>query len=186
MKIRLSDRTCVCFLTAEEAVVEKLRNRCIEQVLLLAINPLYLLFFILEERTDNYMLWLAELFTRAYEVEAITDMVPPQWKLAVQEDKKSQLADFDELLKELYSVNTELSHFKTVMKFALKFGKFCLQTIDDIEDLRDELGLDILKMQHRSQLTDCIRFVHNRNEVKQDKLDEVLSRLGRQINVVRS
>lgn len=187
MKIRLSDRACVCFLFSRQPhVADALRDRCIEQASLLAIHPLYMLHFILEERTAMYDDWLQGLFDDVYEIEAVTDMVPPSWKKAVQETKRSQLADIDELLKQLHSTNTELSACGTVMKFAVKFGEFVLHAIDAVEDVRAEQGLDILRRHDRSRLTDCVRFVHDRNQFRQDKLDEVLRRLGRQINVVRS
>lgn len=187
MKIRLSDRAGLCFLCAREShVVEALRNRCIKQKHLLAIHPLYLLLFILEERTAVYNAWLQKLYIDAFEIEAVTEMAPPTWKSAVMETKKNQLADFDEVLKRLHSVSAELSHSNTVMRFAVKFGHFCLRTIDTVENLCAELDLEALKRQHRSQLNDCVRFVHDRNEFRKDKLDEVLYRLERQINVVRS
>jgi hypothetical protein len=110
IRIRLRDRACVCLLSSKlEERVTDLRSRCIRQANLLCYYPSHLLTFLFEERMEEYMRWLYELWDEVGRLESSTGMLPPTWKVSDASNHLNIISeDFGNLLQRLHAVNVEL------------------------------------------------------------------------------
>jgi hypothetical protein len=72
------------------------------------------------------------------------------------------------------------------MSFALKYGKFCLETLSITENYRAQQRLAPLGGSQRAALEDDIRFTTQACLATKARLDESLNRIKGQINVVRA
>jgi hypothetical protein len=188
IRIQFSTRKCIAFLSGRrEEDIKDVRSRCLLNSDLLKTHPFYLLCFIYEHRYERWTDWFADLWRDIAEIETLTNMTHPRWKLQGIDTKRLQsLSRADTLLGQLYATNIELCHSHTVMSFALKFGKFCFNVLDEAEKRRQDLGLRPLPMRYRSDLEESLKSTTVRFESMADRLSELKDRLMGQINVVCS
>jgi len=119
------------------------------------------------------------------EVETLTNTAHPGWTLKSFDPERMQhLSNTDRLLSQLHATNCELCHCRTVMTYALKFGKFALATLAAVEKHRLDLGLRPIPARHRSGLQESVDAMVVRCDSVSDRLAELKERLTGQINVV--
>jgi len=186
MRVQLSSRNCVAFLSASsEDDVQDIRSRCILNAHLLKTHPLYLLPFIYDSRYRQWTDWFAHLWMGVAETEARTKLAHPNYTMSeLDTNDTDSSARFDILLRKLHSTDTELCHGSTVMAFGLKFGRFCLEVLDEAEERRQALGFRPLPMRFRSDLEERLKSTIVRLETVRDRMSELKSRLVGQTNVV--
>lgn len=185
MRIRLADLATVTFLTSmNEETGQTIRRKCVERRHLLAKHPLYFLAFIYEDRCFEYKTWFDDILEEINVVESATGMTRNTWKMQLSPRLWEWFSDYDNLLRQLYASNTELSHFDTVTTFSIKFGDFLLAALKMLVDLRVEVGLAPLPKRDFRCLEERIAFTRSRCDLTADKTREMLERVRGQINVV--
>lgn len=186
MRIRLADFATVIFLTSmNEETGQSIRRKCIERRHLLAKHPLYFLALIYEDRCFEYKTWFDDILEEINVVESATGMTRNTWKMQLSPRLWEWFSNYDNLLRQLYASNTELSHFDTVTTFSIKLGDFLLDALKLLDDLRVEVALAPMTKRDFRCLQERIAFTRSRCDLTADKTREMLERVQGQINVVR-
>lgn len=139
---------------------------------------------VIEARSLEHNAAFEKTLYRIYEVESATEMTLPSWKLRLPHITKEWLADFDNLLKRLHELHTQMCHFDTVSTFYIKWAVFLLKSVDLLEELRAEVGLAQMSKKDARILRERIQFTLSRCEYTAAKTKEMLARVKGQINVV--
>lgn len=186
MRIRLTDLSTVCLLS----VMNGNTSRTIERIFskrgrLISSHPLHFLVLALEARSLEHNAAFEKTLYRIYEAESATEMTPPSWKLQLPNATRDWLADFDNLLRRLHELHTQMCHFDTVSDFHVKWAIFILESVDLLEELRTEVGLPPMLKRDSRVLRERIQFTLTRCEYTSAKTKEMLARVKGQINVVR-
>lgn len=185
MRIRLADLATVTFLTSmNEETGQTIRKKCIERRHLLAKHPLYFLALIYEDRCFEYKTWFDDILEEINVVESATGMTRNTWKMQLSPRLWEWFSNYDNLLRQLYASNTELSHFDTVTTFSIKFGDFLLAALKLLDELGVEIGLAPLPKRDFRCLEERIAFTRSRCDLTADKTREMLERVRGQIDVV--
>ncbi|KAM5359181.1 hypothetical protein ACJZ2D_014679 [Fusarium nematophilum] len=185
IRVQFATRKCFAFLSCcyEEDVFDILK-RCSDNIDLLKIHPLYLLSFIYDHRFQRWTDWFARLWKEVVELESVTNMTHPFWKMSQMDAERLQaLSTGDALLTQLHATHLELCHSHTVMSFATKFGNVCSSAADEMEKRRHDLGYSPLSRRHASGLEDTFKTILVRCDSMADRLSELSNRLRGQINV---
>lgn len=186
MRIRLADLATATFLTSmNEETGQSIRRKCIERRNLLAKHPLYFLALIYEERCFDYKTWFDDISREIGVIESATGMTRNTWKMQLSPRLWEWFSNYDNLLRQMYASNTELSHFNTVTTFSIKLGNFLLDALKLLDDLRGEVGLAPLPKRDFRCLQERIAFTRSRCDLTADKTREMHERVKGQINVVR-
>lgn len=186
MRIRLADFATVIFLSSmNEETGQSIRKKCIERRHLLAKHPLYFLALIYEDRCFEYKTWFDDILEEINVVESATGMTRNTWKMQLSPRLWEWFSNYDNLLRQLYASNTELSHFDTVTTFSIKLGDFLLDALKLLDDLRVEVALAPMTKRDFRCLQERIAFTRSRCDLTADKTREMLERVQGQINVVR-
>lgn len=167
-----------------EDTCQGILKKCSERGHLLRLHPLYFLVLVFEERCFEYKEWFDKILEEINVVESATGMTLSTWKKQLPDKLMDWFSDYDNLLRTLYASHTELSHFDTVTTFSIKIGKFLLETLAMLEDLRVETGLARLSKREYGALQQRIQFSLSRCESTCDKTREMMERVKGQINVV--
>lgn len=185
MRICLADLSTTVFVTSmSEETGRVIREKCIERRCLLAKHPLYFLALIYEVRCADYKAWFDDILEEINVVESATGMTRNTWKMQLSPKLWDWFSDYDNLLKQLYSSHTELSHFDTVTVFSIKFGDFLLDALDLLRGLPAEVGFEPMTTKEARELRERIKFTRSRCDLTLDKTKEMLERVRGQINVV--
>ncbi|KAH7146118.1 hypothetical protein EDB81DRAFT_485172 [Dactylonectria macrodidyma] len=187
VRVQFSTRNCFAFLSC--CYVEDVRDilkRCLDNLDLLRIHPLYLLSFIYDHRFQRWTDWFAQLWKEVVELESVTNMTHPFWKISQMDAQRLQaLSKDDNLLTQLHATHLELCHSHTVISFATRFGKVCSDAVAEMEKRRQDLGYSPLSRRHASGIDDAFQTILIRCDYMADRLTELSNRLRGQINVVR-
>ena len=152
---------------------------------LIRLHPLYLVSFIYELRFQSWSKWLSLLWRHVNDIETVTNMTSETWKRRdMSPERLDALKDTDTLLTFLHGTHTELCHGETVVTFANKLGRFCLEALDAVEQARERQGLSALSGRTRSGLEERMKFTAARCDAVSDRLLEMKERLRGQIQVV--
>ncbi|KAF2809910.1 uncharacterized protein BDZ99DRAFT_520009 [Mytilinidion resinicola] len=188
-RMTLHDKACICLiLAAQDRDASALRDKCIQHKDLIARYPFYPMIFLLEYRLGGFGRWLRSLWHGVGLLEEETGMTP--WMttkgkssvdLAGEENK-----DYGQTLQKLHAINVELTLAETTMKFATEFVKFCGMMLDLVERTNKELKLPGMTPAHRQTVEGEIRYNEKLCQFSRDKFQELLSRVGSQINVTFS
>ncbi|KUI52586.1 hypothetical protein VP1G_00271 [Cytospora mali] len=185
MRICLCDLATVCFFTAmKEETGQGLMKKCFERSHLLKVHPLYFLALVFEERCLEYKEWFDKILEDINMVESATGMTRATWRVQLSDTLIDWFSDYDNLLRTLYAIHSELSHFDTVTTFSIKIGKFLSKVLELSEDLRVESGHERMSKREYGNLQQRIQFSLSRCELSSDKTREMLERVKGQINVV--
>jgi hypothetical protein len=158
---------------------------CAENSELIALHPLYLLAFIFETRYARWTHWFASLWMRVNEIETATNMTSVSWALRdASPSRIKALKDPDTLLTFLHGTHTEMCHSENIASFANKFGPFCLDVLNVLEQARMDQGLPGLSSRYTFGLEDRIKYTATRCDFVRDRMAEMKERLRGQINVV--
>lgn len=139
---------------------------------------------IIEARSLEHNAAFEKTLYQIYDVESATERTLPSWKLRLPNMTKAWPADFDNLLKRLHELHTQMCHFDTVSVFYIKWAMFLLKSIDLLEELRTEVGLPPMSKRNSRLLRERIQFTLTRCEHTAAKTKEMLARVKGQINVV--
>ncbi|KAF3771352.1 hypothetical protein M406DRAFT_67662 [Cryphonectria parasitica EP155] len=187
MRIRLSDRSTVCFLSAlTETTGRTIESQLSKRGRLISIDPLYFLVLAFEVRSRENNEIFQKTLLKVYEVESATEMTAPSWKLQVPHTTLQWLADYDNLLKRLHEAHSEMCHFEHIGTFYIKWALYLLKSVDLLEQLRAEAGLALMAKRHDVALRERIQFTLARSEYIAAKTKEMLARIRGQINVAFS
>lgn len=130
---------------------------------------------------------MSQVWLGVAEIETVTNMTHPQWKISrMSHDRLQALSTPEALLGQLHSIHLELCHSHTIMLFAKKFGTVCSEAIVEMETRRKELGFTPLSNRHASGLKDAFTNTLVRCDSMSDRLLELSNRINGQINVVRA
>lgn len=185
MRIRLKDLSTVCFLSAmNDTTSRTIETTFSKRGRLISTHPLYFMILIIEARLLEHNVAFEKTLYRIYEVESATEMTLPSWKLQLPNMTKEWLADFDNLLKRLHELHTQMCHFETVSTFYTTWAVFLLKSVDLLEELRAEVGLAPMSKRDARTLRERIQFTLTRCEYIAAKTKEMLARVKGQINVV--
>jgi hypothetical protein len=162
-------------------------SRCIEDLDLLRVHPLYLLSFIYDNRFMQWTDWFSVIWRQLVEVETATRLTPaiwrtPSWEMEPQESH----VDADRLLVKLHSTQLEMCHSRAIILFALDLGRFCIQTLEEAEQHCQNLGCEPLQPKDRNRLRESFHVTLVRSGAMKNRLDELSDRLSAMINAVRS
>ncbi|KAL4724640.1 hypothetical protein ACLX1H_008082 [Fusarium chlamydosporum] len=185
VRVQFSTRNCFAFLSCcyEEDVCDILK-RCLYNIELLRIHPLYLLSIIYDHRFQRWTDWFAQLWKQVVELESITNMTHPFWKMSqIDAQRLRALSTNDALLTQLHATHLELCHSHTVISFATRFGKVCSDAVAEMEKRRQDLGYSPLSRRHASGIEDAFKTTLIRCDSIADRLAELSNRLTGQINV---
>lgn len=185
MRIRLSDLSTVCFFSAEnEKTGCTMEHKFVGRSKLISTHPLYFLVLVFELRSGQHTETLERSLSKIYEIESATEMTMPSWKIQVDDVRKEWLSDYDNLLKRLHECHAEMCHFDTVNHMFEKWGKFLIDSLDLLKQLREENGLPPMSRREYRALDERIRFTLTRCQYMTIKTMEMLGRVKGQINVV--
>ncbi|KAJ4388850.1 hypothetical protein N0V93_006311 [Gnomoniopsis smithogilvyi] len=187
LRIRLVDLSTVCFLSVlNEDTSRTIEKTFSERGRLISTHPLYFLILVMEIRSVEHNAAFEKTLYQIYEVESATEMTPPFWKMQIPSMTKKWLEDYDNLLRRLHELHTQLCHFDTVSVFYTKWAVFLFGSIDLLEELRGEVGLPPMSKRESRIIRERIQFTRTRSEYTVTKTKEMLARVKGQINVVFS
>lgn len=185
MRIRLVDLSTVCFLSAmNDSTSRTIEATFSDRSSLISTHPLYFMTIIIEARLQEHNAAFENTLYRIYEVESATEMTLPSWRIQLPHMTTEWLADFDNLLKRLHELQTQMCHFETVSVCFVKWAVFLLKSVDLLEELRAEVGLPPMSKRNSRLLRERIQFTLTRCEYTAAKTKEMLARVKGQINVV--
>jgi hypothetical protein len=94
--------------------------------------------------------------------------------------------DADRLLVKLHSTQLEMCHSRAIILYALDLGRFCIQTLDEAEQLCENLDCEPLHLKDRDGLRESFHVTLVRSGAMKNRLDELNDRLSAMINAVRT
>ncbi|PKS13157.1 hypothetical protein jhhlp_000499 [Lomentospora prolificans] len=187
MRIQLWSGNCVTLLTCnQQDDLNDLRQRCVEGRHLLKTHPLYLLSFVYEQRYHVWMDWLCLLWQQVAELEAVTDMARPLWKLPdLVSDREEMASTADKIFSQMHGTNVGLwlCHGRSVMASARRFGTFCSEVVDELERERRSCGFRPVHRRTISGLQESFKFTTTRLESVTDRVTELKDRLAGHMDV---
>lgn len=186
MRIQLSSLDCFVYMSATQTDdAQDIRSRCIANVDLLKVHPLYFLSFVYENRYERWTSWIETVWNQVAVIETATDMVHPDWRAGFMEKHHLQaLSTVESFLHQLHATNLELCHSSTVVAYGFRFGQRCLEIITEADGRRKDLGLTSLSPRQRAELHSSFRDILERLAPLSDRVSELKQRLSSQINAV--
>jgi Mg2+ and Co2+ transporter CorA len=187
MRIHLVSLDCFVFMSATQPNDAKdIRSRCIANVDLLRVHPLYFLSIVYENRYDRWTTWIEKVWNQVAIIETVTNMTHPDWRAgSIQSHEVQSMSTVESFLHQLHATNLELCHSSTVMAYASRFGNRCLDIINEAEDLRKGLGMTSLSPRQGSELNGSFGAILERLTPLSDRVSELKQRLSSQITAVR-
>ncbi|KAH7205211.1 hypothetical protein BKA60DRAFT_578930 [Fusarium oxysporum] len=160
-----------------------IRSRCIANIDLLRVHPLYFLSLVYGNRYERWTDWIARTWNQVAVIETATNMVHPEWRAGyLQLHQLQSLSTVETLLNQLHATNLELCHSSTVISYAFRFGHRCLKIINEEGERRRDLGLTSLSPRQRSELEGSFSNILERFTPLSDRVSELKQRLSSQIN----
>ncbi|CEF78829.1 hypothetical protein FGSG_12350 [Fusarium graminearum PH-1] len=188
MRIHLASLDCFVFMSAVYANDAKdIRSRCIANIDLLRVHPLYFLSIVYENRYERWTNWIAKIWNEVALIETVTNMTHPDWRAgSVQSHEVRSLSTVESFLHQLHATNLELCHSRTVMSYAFRFGNRCLEIINEMDEMRRGLGMTSLSPRQSSEMKDNLEAILERLTSLSDRISELKQRLSSQITASSS
>ena len=188
LRTQLSTFNTFAFLACNQAAdFASTRGHIMSNASLLRRHPLHFVSLIYQTRYLKWTDWLATLWADVTEIEALTKTTHPKWVFsAVGADRQVQLSNVNKLTAQLYSVRLEMDHSRTVMAVEKRFRAFCVETMEEMEARRDELGrTPNFGRRDRAEWDDMVTATGVRFDAVGERVVELRERLQGQIEVVR-
>jgi hypothetical protein len=187
MRIHLLSLNCFVYMSGNQVDdIKDIRSRCIANVDLLRVHPLYFLSLVYENRYERWTTWISKIWNQVAVIETATNMVHPEWRAgSVQLHQLQSLSSVETFLHQLHGTNLELCHSSTVLSYAFRFGHRCLEIIKETDELRRDCGLASLSPRQSSELNGSFSAILERLTPLSDRVSELKQRLSSQINAVR-
>ncbi|KAH6993913.1 hypothetical protein EDB82DRAFT_178442 [Fusarium venenatum] len=188
MRIHLASLDCFVFMSATQPSDTKdIRSRCIANIDLLRVHPLYFLSIVYENRYERWTTWIAKIWNQVALIETVTNMTHPDWRAgSIQSHEVQLMSTVESFLHQLHATNLELCHSSTVLAYAFRFGNRCLEIINETDDLRKGLGMSSPSPRQSSELKDSFNAILERLAPLSDRISELKQRLSSQITAVRT
>ncbi|KAH7391568.1 hypothetical protein BKA64DRAFT_677927 [Cadophora sp. MPI-SDFR-AT-0126] len=186
IRIRLSDRASVCFLSSRtEDLALDLHRKCINDVRMMEIFPGHTLTIILGRLMAQNMVWLRSCWNEVGRVENATGMQPSSWRSHAP-DPEMKPGDYERILQALHDVNVNFCLAQTVMTFATQLGAFCSETLEMVASMQKTASLPHLTPGQTAELRQEIEFEEEICRHSGEKFSELRNRVQAQINVTFS
>jgi hypothetical protein len=139
---------------------------------------------IFEDRFIALQGWFEYLRTEVKELETATGMLRAGREMTLARNRRTYLANRNNMLKQQHAVRTELAYCETILTHIIKFGTSCKHFLKQVEEERRHCGHEQLKNARIAVLDELLAFTLAKCDFTNDKLKEVTSRIEAQINVV--
>jgi hypothetical protein len=180
IRVNIADRSAIClFFEKDKSEIEDLFKRLQTSRDSLHANPLSLISLLFEEHGYSCEIYRAELDKDVVEMERQTGHT----SIAISLFRQNP--DYERLTRDLNACKTSLIFMDNITLFEKGIGDFCKETLETLELLRHERGLDTLPTGQRVAATQQLDYHLNLSHLRRIQACSLERRVQTQISVVR-